>query len=379
MFLAMTKLDTITHSQKETYYQDLYDLHTIEECLRSIEYWRDASKKVSNSEELKDLSEQEKAKHFAAALNMDLYQKKGYRYEHRASTIQEWIRRDQGNDEKVVNTQIPQNTGCSQCSCDMNVIFRDIYLDSSRVLFFFECPSCKKRKGIFDNGEPYVSRPELCPKCKKELKVLYSKKGRILEWKKSCKTCGFKETEIDDWDKNEAERQKKSAQEKELLKRYRSRFCMSEKEGQDYIECSNRLKMLTEFLQKTEQKRTDPDYQKVTSLKKITIVELEKQIFEIVEKEKYIKLILEKPEIDRHVIVPFTVQDADSSRKENASVCKLNRIIKKTLEGTNWRLMSEGVHYRLGYLSGRLKGYEQEEDLLQLVKKDKKQSALARV
>ena len=30
--------------------------------------------------------------------------------------------------------------------------------------------------------------------------------------------------------------------------------------------------------------------------------------------------------------------------------------------------MSEGVHYRLGYLSGKLKGYEQEEDLLQLVK-----------
>jgi hypothetical protein len=30
--------------------------------------------------------------------------------------------------------------------------------------------------------------------------------------------------------------------------------------------------------------------------------------------------------------------------------------------------MSEGISYKLGYLSGRLKGYEAEDDLVQLVK-----------
>lgn len=30
--------------------------------------------------------------------------------------------------------------------------------------------------------------------------------------------------------------------------------------------------------------------------------------------------------------------------------------------------MSEGMTYRLGYLYGRLKGYEREEDLLDLIK-----------
>ena len=34
--------------------------------------------------------------------------------------------------------------------------------------------------------------------------------------------------------------------------------------------------------------------------------------------------------------------------------------------------MSDGIHYRLGYLSGRLRAYEQEEDLKNLVMKDKK-------
>ncbi len=30
--------------------------------------------------------------------------------------------------------------------------------------------------------------------------------------------------------------------------------------------------------------------------------------------------------------------------------------------------MSEGINYRLGYLSGRLKGYETEEDLMKIIK-----------
>lgn len=322
----MTELDVITHLQNGSYYQDLYDLHTIEECLRAVDYWKDASKKRSNSKELKSLSEKDKVKHFASVLNMDLYQIKGHRYEHRESTIQEWMGKDlQGDDEKVASTQIPQDTVCPQCSQEMGVIFRDIYLDSHRVLFFFECPSCKKRRGIFDNGEKYVSKPELCPKCKKEFKVSYIKSGRILKWNKNCKACGFKETEIDDFDKNDAERQKKETEERELLKKYRNKFCLSEKEGQDYTESSNRLKMLMEFLQKTEHKRTDSDCQKVAKLKKLTVVELEKLISETTEKEKYIKLMLKKPEIDRFVIVPFTGQDADSSRKENASVCNRRR------------------------------------------------------
>jgi hypothetical protein len=46
--------------------------------------------------------------------------------------------------------------------------------------------------------------------------------------------------------------------------------------------------------------------------------------------------------------------------------------LELNLAGTNWRLMSEGVTDRLGYLQGRLKAYETEEDLLELVKKQTK-------
>ncbi|MEO6508676.1 MAG: hypothetical protein ABIO02_01875 [Patescibacteria group bacterium] len=50
---------------------------------------------------------------------------------------------------------------------------------------------------------------------------------------------------------------------------------------------------------------------------------------------------------------------------------ELGKIINTVLEDTNWRLILNSITYRLGYLEGRLKGYEQEEDMLKLAgKKD---------
>lgn len=44
------------------------------------------------------------------------------------------------------------------------------------------------------------------------------------------------------------------------------------------------------------------------------------------------------------------------------------------LEDTNWRLASSGISYRLGYLTGRLRAFEREEDMRQLVIKSRKLS-----
>lgn len=45
------------------------------------------------------------------------------------------------------------------------------------------------------------------------------------------------------------------------------------------------------------------------------------------------------------------------------------KLITTALANTNWRLMSEGVSHRLGYLSGRLRAYESEDELRKLVEK----------
>lgn len=55
--------------------------------------------------------------------------------------------------------------------------------------------------------------------------------------------------------------------------------------------------------------------------------------------------------------------DSNSARTGDESTRPLEKLFKALLEGTNWRLMSNGLNYRLGYVSGQLKGYENEEDL----------------
>ena len=110
-------------------------------------------------------------------------------------------------------------------------------------------------------------------------------------------------------------------------------------------------------------------YEKVAKIKKLTVAELQKLLAAALKKEGYINLEFSKPEIKKDVIIEFTVQDNKTDRGEYDSRIQLQRILKKKLEATNWRLMSEGIMYRLGILSGRLRGCELEEDLLKLVKK----------
>jgi hypothetical protein len=71
----------------------------------------------------------------------------------------------------------------------------------------------------------------------------------------------------------------------------------------------------------------------------------------------------------KDLILPFTTHDANPERIDLASTHDLQKIIKKAIDDTNWRLMSDGISYRMGILSGRLRAYEREEDLLELAKK----------
>ena len=134
--------------KEEGYYSDLYDLGTIEECIRIQEY----CKKVKEG-----LQEEEK-RGISLGLEICLYSVKGKRYRDRRTVIQGWKEDDRRRDEKLQNTEEPKGMRCSVCSGDMEAIFKDLYdLDGGalRVLFFFECPGCGKRKDVFDNGRHY--------------------------------------------------------------------------------------------------------------------------------------------------------------------------------------------------------------------------------
>ena len=131
------------------------------------------------------------------------------------------------------------------------------------------------------------------------------------------------------------------------------------------------MKYANKVFEEEKQKYDTPVYGKVLQLKKLSIGELEKLLSASFEKENFMKLSFDNPEIGQYVIVSFTVQDPDSTRKDHRGVAILEKLTKDTLNGTNWRIMSNSISYRLGFLSGRLKGYEREEDFWELSGKKK--------
>lgn len=71
----------------------------------------------------------------------------------------------------------------------------------------------------------------------------------------------------------------------------------------------------------------------------------------------------------KDVFVGFSCLDSKSDREDYDSRKTLKKLVDEVLVDTNWRLMSDGISYRLGYLNGRLRAYEREEDLKGLVVK----------
>ncbi len=361
------------------YYIDRYDLFTIMYCLEALELCTKAYKDLLQTKG-KDKSKGEMAKASSWFANQVLYQKKAQRYSLKDETIQKWIEEDSIKQEKYDTTPQPRNIRCLDCKKIMQSSIKHLETldDPMRMMFLFNCPSCKKKRWIYEDGTERESKPDFCPKCKSEAKIVLVKEGENkIIWKTTCPSCGFSETTVDDLAKGRREQKKREEIKKKYLEAYREEFCSGE-QGKEAFEYVESLKVAHVVYDEELKKYDSFAYQMVANIKKLSIVDLEKLLHVTIEKESYSRLIFDNPQIGQHVIVQFSLQDTDSSRNKDKSVDHLQKLIKKTLEGTNWRLMSDGLSYRLGLLSGRLKGYEREEDLFELSgeKKEEKISKL---
>lgn len=361
----------MSYLNEKQHYIDRYDLHTIEECLEY--YWS-----------IKDRFIKEKDSHFAKytqekfeqeinkCLNLMLFTMKGQRYLHKKETIAEWMDKDRRIQELYDNTPAPSNILCQVCNSPTIVTHKDLhdsYEPTARMMFMFECTKCKKRQALFEDGTEWKYDQPKCPKCKHPLKTDIKIKGDITTFTSKCTKCSYKDKDVSDHKKWREEQEAKEKKDKELLEKYRTEFCLSDKDGQEYIETAEAMEVASVVREEEKQKYDNPVYERSLQLKKTTISDLEKLLNKNLENTKYTKLSFDKPEIGQYVIVPFTVQDVDSSRNDRVSSSELEKIIKTVLEDTNWRLLSNSVMYRLGYLKGQLKGYEQEEDMLKLAGK----------
>jgi hypothetical protein len=256
----------------------------------------------------------------------------------------------------------------------MELNIKDLYDftdEPLRVLFFFECPHCHKRRGIFDDGKEYESKPRKCPKCGDELDLKYQKKDNVSTFTEKCQSCDYKivdKTDFKVWDEQQRKRQERQEY---LLKTFRKEFCMSQAEGDRYITDQAQTMYFMNQDKERKTKEADPRYQQAKNLKKLKVVELQKIVQEVTTANGFNQLNFGVPEIDKQVIISFNVQETKLERKEYDACRDLRRGLTKALEDTNWRLMSEGISGKLGILYGKLKGYEGEDDLISIVKSTK--------
>lgn len=356
--------------KEKQYYIDLYDLHTIEQCLDY--YWSMRNGMDMKRGEIKNLTDEEFQKESHKAISYTLNVLKIQRYRRKAETIAKWMDRDKRMQELLDNALPPIGIQCQHCSSQTKITSKDLmnaYDDDAYVLFMFECIKCKKRQALREDGSEWRYDPPKCQQCGSDLKSTSKDKRDLLITLYSCSHCSNTKKDVYDFAKSRKEREAEEKRDKELLTKYRQEFCYDDTMGPKAVQNLDDIMRFADKMKEQEKKEANPIYQKAMKLKKIRIIEMEKLIIETVTPEKYIRFTLGQPKMERVVEVTFTVQDTNGNRRDYDSRNQLKKLISKALEGTNWRLMSDGIMGKLGVLSGRIKGMEHEDDLMESLHK----------
>jgi len=349
-------MNNYKHLQPEQYYVDLHDKITVDK-LRISESAKINIPKI-------DLSDEDAVKAISAVTEMMLYFQKGDRYLKKKEDITKWMEIDREKDKRVERVEPFSGIMCPKCKKEMELVSKDLIETTSinSVLFLYDCKICDNRRAFYENGEEYESKPDKCPKCDTDMIKSHKKTKIAITTLSTCPKCKHQDKYVYDL--------KEKKKEIDLnFEADRKRFCLSEEEGQEYIRGLENMKGLKRITDDIEERHKNKEvYEKVAKLKKLPIGEIKRIMIEVLEKEGYSDLQFDKPEIGRFVVIPFTSQDNKLDRAEYESRHKLKKIINDALANTNWRLMSGGISYRMGYVSGKIRGYEGEEELLRIIK-----------
>ncbi len=324
-----------SYTKSDQYYADEYDRETIEKM-------KELEKQIPESAE----KAMEVIKH---RLRYDNYGAE--RANAREEFIQEQKMSDQRKDLLLANTPAPKNIKCHTCNKEMQVETHIFGVDN-RLIFYYSCNvgHLPKRAIYADSSERFI-KVRICPDCGGGFESEKKQTKTKLILTDTCKVCGKKE--IQDFELpedplpiNEAEREK---------------YCVSFKGSRTLQQDMQAILDVADLIKEKEEKY---DYSHV---KQINIAQLEKRLSEAVEKVDFVKFQFEKPKSERWLTVEFSVHDF-SSRDQKNSVRALKKVLKESLFPTNWRLMSSDIFYNLGFLTGKIKGFSLEEDLMKIGK-----------
>lgn len=285
------------------------------------------------------------------------------RYDEREQAIQAMIAEDEARDARLSAARLTSEPSCEHCGktglriTDKEFMHRDNHDDD--VLFILHCGTCDKNTAVWEDGSLWERRHTKCPKCESVMEEKSSRRGKVITTTYTCPNCSHTYKDEPEDPNYEEDRRIYCLQDEAMRK--------------EHQDAKYRFDDLIRFAKEHKEKEDNKHiYDAMKEMKKPKIAELTPLLQPVLEKAGYIDFSLDKPEIGKDVFAGFNCLDTKSDRNDYDSIKTLEKLVKKTLADTNWRLMSDGIHYRLGYLNGRIRAYEREEDLKNLVIKDRK-------
>lgn len=366
-----------THLKERQYYEDSYDHLTVETGRRYIVYYDDF---LTEFESKLPADDKISRPGNAFLLNVFYMQAVGdeliRRYQKRDATIEQWMSDDEVKDDKVASARLTEEPHCHHCGkqglriTDKSLMHRKKKFeisDPEEVLFMLKCPHCDKISAFWEDGTAWKPKPTLCPKCNTEVTHTTNSTKKAITFTYTCPSCKHSYKDKIDL----TEKIKKSDPDYE---RDRIHYCLLDKEFRDkLIETQRGMDNLARLGKEWQEKEDNKHiYDAVKDMKKPKIAELVPLLSPVLEKAGYIEFHLDKPEMGRDVYVGFSCLDNKSGRDDYDSRKTLKKLVDNALSDTNWRLMSDGISYRLGYLNGRVKAFEGEDALKELVIKSGK-------
>ncbi len=345
-----------TRPKDRTHYEGRYDCFTVELGRRGRYHYQQFLQQFT--QDLKQLNPSEDISRPGNAILVNLFymQVLGYdlleRYENRDQSISELMERDRQLDQRIADAKLKHDPPCQHCGQLKLQCYDKIFMtrddeNNELVLFTLRCAKCKGYSLYWEDGAPYqhmshdannnVSITEDAPE---DVTADSSQSSDPYYWN------------IDpDNDPDYAkDRYDFCLYDESELKRLRSM-----REGIEKFAELGRL------LAKEEQQKAIEFV--LGQIKQLQIAELMQLLAPIVEAQGYSHFNFSTPQTNRHLTVGFNCLNANPNRKAHQSVRDLKRLINDQLLFTNWRLMNDGIHCRLGLLSGRLKAIETPEEL----------------
>jgi transcription elongation factor Elf1 len=347
--------------KEKQYYYDEYDRITIEQCKDHLE------RLAGNPNPKKKLTENQKTilKWLSVLAELHIYFIKGERYRNREHVVEEQLRSDARKDNTLERISIPLGIRCKHCNERMEFTQKDLDVyDETKVLIMFNCPKCGKGRAFYNNGEEWKYKPPNCSKCGFQYNSTNDRVENKIITTFTCPKCSNKEEMVLDLDEKYV-----PAPVETITDEDRQKYLMNSVEGAAYIDSYYKFTDASDAL-KDEQEREEHKelYDKVAKISRLRIAEVEKLLLDVATKNDYAKFQFGKPEISRYFIVEFSAEDIKPSREEYESKHNLQKACEHALKDTNWRVMSDGVSYRSGYLTGRVRCYEKDEDIVALIR-----------